>query len=126
MGFDQDYSMFAPKPRDDNLHLLAIVMHKDGAAEIWRYPRMEELDLLTRMQKERYRKFGHDNIASPGFKAFCAGSGSLHCSSNEQFEQSSRACFALKIFCTRPTTSFRNWQASTSSVLPDDVDQLFC
>lgn len=67
MGFEQDYSMFAPEPRHENLHLIAIVTHQDGTLEIWRYPRMEELDLIARIFKERFRKFGYDNIVDPRF-----------------------------------------------------------
>jgi hypothetical protein len=70
LGFDQDWSVFAPKPIDQNIHLIAVVEHQDGTEELWAYPRMEKLDLLTRMFKERYRKFGHDNVANPRWKAF--------------------------------------------------------
>ncbi len=70
LGFDQDWGVFAPKPIDQNIHLLAVIEHQDGSAELWAYPRMEQLDLLTRMFKERYRKFGHDNVANPRWQAF--------------------------------------------------------
>ena len=70
LGLDQDYGMFAPEPRKTNRHIFAIVTLKDQSSLIWDYPRMERLGVLQAMFKERYRKFGNDNIVQPCFKMF--------------------------------------------------------
>jgi hypothetical protein len=66
-GLDQDFAMFAPDVRMINLHIEAVVTYKDGANRLYVYPRMERLSILNRMIKERYRKFGYDNIVRPIF-----------------------------------------------------------
>ncbi len=68
IGLDQSYSVFTPKPKDENLHLVAVVEHADGSEELWPYPRLEKLPIFKRMSMERYRKFGLDNLAQPRFK----------------------------------------------------------
>ena len=69
-GLDQDYSMFAPYPRKTNRHIFALITFHDQSTAIWSYPRMERLGLLESMFKERYRKYGNDNIVQPCFKMF--------------------------------------------------------
>ncbi|MBS1994132.1 MAG: hypothetical protein JSS83_26660 [Cyanobacteria bacterium SZAS LIN-3] len=64
MGLDQDFGVFAPGPRNSNPHMVALITFKDGTTKLWMNPRMERLDHFTRMQKERYRKFFDDNMAS--------------------------------------------------------------
>ena len=68
LGLDQDFGVFAPKPRDQNPHLVALITYKDGTTKLWMNPRMERLDQLTRVPKERYRKFFDDNLAWPAYK----------------------------------------------------------
>jgi hypothetical protein len=70
MGFDQDYSMFGPNPRDTNVQLLAVVTYKSGSTKVWIYPRMERLSLIDRIRKERYRKFAYDSIAWDKYRFF--------------------------------------------------------
>ncbi len=70
LGLDQDYSMFAPYLRKLNRYLFALITFKDSSTAIWSYPRMERLGLIQAMQKERYRKYGNDNIVEPCFKMF--------------------------------------------------------
>jgi hypothetical protein len=70
IGLDQDYSMFAPDPRKINRHLFALITFQDQSTVIYPYPQMERLAPLSAMQKERYRKFGNDNIVAPCFKMF--------------------------------------------------------
>lgn len=67
-GLEQDFGVFAPKPRDANPHLTAVITYKDGTTKLWTYPRMERIDLFTRIGKERYRKFFDDNLAWPRFE----------------------------------------------------------
>jgi len=64
LGLDQDFGVFAPGPRNSNCHMVALITYKDGSTKLWMNPRMERMDHLTRMQKERYRKFFEDNMAS--------------------------------------------------------------
>jgi hypothetical protein len=71
-GLDQDYSMFAPKPRTINRHIFALVTFHDQSTVIWFYPRMERLKFWQSMFKERYRKFGNDNIVESCFKMYLA------------------------------------------------------
>lgn len=73
IGLDQNFGVFAPAPRNQNPHLVALITYKDGTTKLWMSPRMEQLDLLTRMQKERYRKFFDDNIAWPTYKGMWPG-----------------------------------------------------
>jgi len=70
LGLDQDYSMFAPYPRKTNRHIFALITFHDQSTAIWTYPRMERLGLIQSMFKERYRKYGSDNIVEPAFKMF--------------------------------------------------------
>ncbi len=70
LGLDQDYSMFAPYPRTTNRHVFALITFQDQSTVIWSYPRMERLNALESMFKERYRKFGNDNIVTSCFKMF--------------------------------------------------------
>jgi hypothetical protein len=59
----QDYSVFAPNPRSVNVHMEAVVTYADGSSRLWQYPRIERMNMWQRIIKERYRKFGDDNIA---------------------------------------------------------------
>jgi len=69
LGLDQDFGVFAPTPRNSNSHMVALITYKDGSTKLWMNPRMLRLDLLTRMQKERYRKFFDDNMASATYSS---------------------------------------------------------
>lgn len=70
LGIDQDWRVFAPKPRDTNLHLVAVVTRQDGTLELWEYPRMERMNFVDRLYRERFRKYAHDNVAWGGFESF--------------------------------------------------------
>lgn len=70
IGIDQDFSVFAPKPRSTNLHMCAVIRYRDGTERLWQYPRMERLAFVERMKKERYRKFFNDSLAWSRFKSF--------------------------------------------------------
>jgi len=73
LGLDQDWRVFAPKPRDNNLHLVGVVTHADDTLELWEYPRMETLNFAERLYRERFRKYAHDNVANGSFEAFLPG-----------------------------------------------------
>jgi hypothetical protein len=70
IGLDQDYSMFAPEPRKKNRNLFVLITFHDQSTAIWSYPRMERFKCWQSMLKERYRKFGNDNIVESCFKIF--------------------------------------------------------
>ena len=67
-GLWQNWEMFSPSPQIINFHLDADVIFKDGHHKVWTFPRMEEMGILRRYQKERYRKWRErirqDNYAS--------------------------------------------------------------
>lgn len=67
-GLEQDFGVFAPKPRDSNPHLTAIITYADGTTKLWTYPRMERINLLDRIRMERYRKYFDDNVAWQRFE----------------------------------------------------------
>jgi len=57
VGLWQAWDLFAPNPASINVYLSAVVTYRDGSQREWVWPRMEQLDLLTRYREERYRKF---------------------------------------------------------------------
>ena len=56
-GLFQSWDAFAPAPKHVNAYIEAVVIHKDGAIQTWKFPRMEQLSPLERTYRERYRKF---------------------------------------------------------------------
>lgn len=67
-GLFQAWDMFAPSPRSVNAHVEAAVILRDGRIQTWKFPRMEQLGLLSRTFKERYRKFV-ENLQEDSHKA---------------------------------------------------------
>lgn len=67
-GLFQAWDMFAPSPRSVNAHVEAAVILRDGRIHTWKFPRMEQLGLIERTYKERYRKFV-ENIQVDSYKA---------------------------------------------------------
>ena len=57
VGLYQNWGMFAPEPSRLNFYLSAVVTYQDGSQREWTWPRMDELDMLTRYQRERFRKY---------------------------------------------------------------------
>lgn len=55
-GLFQTWDMFAPNPPPSNIYVKAVVI-TDHHIHVWTFPRMDELSLAQRYQKERYRKF---------------------------------------------------------------------
>ena len=60
-GLWQNWNMFSP---DASLLLRmdATVTFRDGTTKKWVFPQMEEMSVWRRYQKERYRKWAHDNV----------------------------------------------------------------
>lgn len=56
-GLFQSWDMFSPLPKAANTYLEAVIIYKDGATQMWNFPRMELLSLTEKYSKERYRKF---------------------------------------------------------------------
>jgi len=61
-GLFQAWDMFAPNPRMANVSVEAEVTFSDGQQRIWPFPRMEQLGLVDRYCKERYRKWANDHL----------------------------------------------------------------
>jgi hypothetical protein len=61
-GLWQGWDMFAPEPMRLRVHVEAQVTRRDGSTVMWKVPDLETLGLFERYQKERYRKWGHDNV----------------------------------------------------------------
>jgi hypothetical protein len=61
-GLRQDWNMFAPNPRRENIDLNAEITYRNGEQYIWSFPQMQELGYAERYAKERYRKFANDNL----------------------------------------------------------------
>lgn len=60
-GTWQNFAVFAPNPRDENIYISAIVTFADGSTQYFAYPRLDRLNYFDRMQKERFRKYALDN-----------------------------------------------------------------
>jgi hypothetical protein len=53
----QTWDMFGPDPEMDNSYVKSVIITQDHHMRVWSFPRMEELGLGERYEKERYRKF---------------------------------------------------------------------
>lgn len=80
VGLWQSWGMFAPEPSNLNYYLSGVITYRDGSQREAVWPRMREYNLLSRYQKERYRKFSEytrmDQFAFmwPSFARFIAQS----------------------------------------------------
>jgi hypothetical protein len=61
-GLFQKWDMFAPDPSKLNNYITATVTYRDGRAAVWEFPRMENLGIVDKYFKERYRKYASDNL----------------------------------------------------------------
>jgi len=61
-GLWQRWNVFAPDPKNWNQYLTATIVFADHSKKVWEFPRMERFDVLSRMQKERYRKWSHEGV----------------------------------------------------------------
>jgi hypothetical protein len=57
MGLWQGWDMFSPNPLSLNLDVEADITYRNGQVVNYIFPRMNELGLFQRYQKERYRKW---------------------------------------------------------------------
>jgi hypothetical protein len=67
-GLFQAWDMFAPLPAAENAYVQGVVITHDGHLHTWKFPRMEQLSLLERYSKERYRKF-QENLPNEKYSA---------------------------------------------------------
>ena len=56
-GLYQTWDMFGPDPETVNSYVKSVIVTQDRHMRVWSFPRMEELGLGERYEKERYRKF---------------------------------------------------------------------
>ena len=61
-GLFQAWDMFAPEPPRLNFYLEAEITYRDGQKRVWKFPRMQDLGLMERYSKERYRKFANEHL----------------------------------------------------------------
>jgi len=61
-GLFQKWDMFAPEPSRLNCYVGAQIVYRDGHNSLWTFPRMENLGIVDKYFKERFRKFANDNL----------------------------------------------------------------
>lgn len=61
-GLFQKWDMFAPEPSRLNCYVGAQVVFRDGHSALWTFPRMENLGIVDKYFKERYRRYANDSI----------------------------------------------------------------
>ena len=61
-GLFRAWDMFAPDPAKVNSYVDAEVTFRDGTRQMWQLPRMNEIGLIDRYFKERYRKYGTEYL----------------------------------------------------------------
>lgn len=61
-GLFQAWNMFAPDPLRLNSYLEAEVRFANGEIKLWQEPRMDQLGLIGKYYKERYRKYMNEHL----------------------------------------------------------------
>lgn len=64
-GLFQGTGVFVPRPHVYNIYFTADIIYADGSKDEWKNVRMEDLNLLERFQKERFRKWSRQNMDTP-------------------------------------------------------------
>jgi hypothetical protein len=64
----QNWSMFAPEPCTIIIFVRAEVKYNNGETKFWDLPRPEKMSFVTKMFKERYRKWAADNMRNDDHK----------------------------------------------------------
>jgi hypothetical protein len=81
-GLWQDWQMFSPDPDTRNLYLTAVIWFDDKTSVEYKFPRMEQMSLTEKFVRERWRKFGQDNLSNTDLKfmwpPFCRYLARLH------------------------------------------------
>ncbi len=68
-GLTQSYAVFTPYVTTNNTIVTGTVTLRDGTTAVWVFPRIEKLGLLERAQRERYRKWWHDNLLHDRYRS---------------------------------------------------------
>jgi hypothetical protein len=55
-GFWQNWTMFSPNPLRDDYYVQAQITYADGVTRNWNIPRMHDMGMIEKYQKERFRK----------------------------------------------------------------------
>lgn len=61
-GLFQKWDMFAPEPSKLNSYIGAQIVFRDGRTALWNFPRMENLGIVDKYFKERYRRYANDSL----------------------------------------------------------------
>ena len=61
-GLFQKWDMFAPEPSKLNSYIGAQIAFRDGRTVLWSFPRMENLGIVDKYLKERYRRYANDGL----------------------------------------------------------------
>jgi hypothetical protein len=61
-GLWQGWAVFE-HPRTYNEYMTAQIIYNDGTEKTWEFPRMEKLDWVQKLFKEKYRRWGNDCVA---------------------------------------------------------------
>jgi hypothetical protein len=71
-GWMQNWSLFAPTPRDGNYHSTAVIDYADGTSKLYEFPRtkIDQRDWLSHFGGEKKRKLFGDCMPWPSYKQF--------------------------------------------------------
>ncbi len=76
-GIDQSWALFSPTIRTINLHNLAIISFADGSLKLYEWPRMDKLNILEKIKKEKYRKMFNDCLPWSDYRVLLPAPASL-------------------------------------------------
>lgn len=62
ISLTQSWDTFAPDPKAVNAYIKAVVITRKHHIKVWTFPRMEQLSIIERYRKERYRKFAENLV----------------------------------------------------------------
>ncbi len=68
-GLWQNWAMFAPNPVAEDVYVSATAFFTDGSTAVWKLNKMDEMSYATRYAKERWRKWGSDNLRQDSYRA---------------------------------------------------------
>jgi hypothetical protein len=69
-GTFQAWNLFSPELRTTNGHATAIITFADGSTKFFEFPRMEKLDSVGKLKREKLRKLFLDNLSDSSYGAF--------------------------------------------------------
>jgi hypothetical protein len=72
-GLWQGWALFAPEIRHSNSHCIALLTFADGSSTQWPLPRFDQMNLLEKYQKDKFRKWSGDNAPWDRYSEFWPG-----------------------------------------------------